>query len=113
MATVERTSGGDVARADQLQARVSDLTERMLAAIRERDPYTQADIRLERAWVEMQLRDLYGPWSRAGDRYGAWMRQDIRIARTLADTLALKFGDSGIPARLLQPYPALQRVEAW
>lgn len=113
MATVERIGPGNVAAADQLKAKVSELTERMMAAIKARDPYTQADIRLERAWVEMQLRDLYGPWSRAGDRYGAWMRDDVRIARTLADTLALKLGDSGIPARLLQPYPALEWVVAW
>lgn len=113
MATVERMTAGEVARAGELMPKVSEFTDRMLAAIRDRDPHTQAVMRLERAYVEMQLRDLYGPWSREGDRYGAWMRDDLRIARTLADTLAQKIGDSGLPARLLASYPALERVVAW
>ena len=112
MATVEKADPCPQ-RCEELEARVSALTEMMQKAIRDRDPYQQAVVRLERAWVEMCLRDLYGPWSPEAAQYEVWMRDDVRIARTLADTLAQKLGDGGLPERLLRMQPGLARVVAW
>lgn len=106
-------SRAETVRADQLKGRLAEVSDQVVAAIRERAPREQAMHRLERAWVEMCLRDLYGPWSHEGDRYAMWMRDDIRVARTLADRLGQTVGDARLFDRLLNAQPALRRVELW
>lgn len=110
---LSETNPGESTRGDELAARLAEVSEQVTAAIRARDPREQAVHRLERAWVEMCLRDLYGPWAREGDRYAMWMRDDIRVARTLADALGQKVGDAGLFDRLLSAQPGLQRIEPW
>lgn len=97
---------------EPLRARISETSDEVKEAIRAGDLYLLAHWRLERAMVELELRDLYGPWSREGDRWNAWMRDDIDRAKEAAAQLALRIGDGGLAERLMQPYPRLHGLRA-
>ena len=91
----------------RLSGRLNELSDRLKAARELRDLYQQAAILLERAWVE---RDLCGPRTRQGERYGWWMRDDVEQADRLAERLEAAIGDSSVFERLLIPFPRLDGV---
>ncbi|HKW93971.1 MAG TPA: hypothetical protein VJX92_18920 [Methylomirabilota bacterium] len=97
----------------QLAARYDALQEQLGQAMDDRDRLRVIELRLERADVERQLRDLWGLARMDGARWDAWMWDDIRQARRLVDDLAAAVGDSKIPQRVLLPYPALERIARW
>lgn len=92
----------------ELSARLNELTRRYAAAVADGDLYQQAAIRLERAVVEMDLRDLFGGAStREGGRFHGWMCDDVEQAGLAADKLARRVGDDGLFERLLRPFDRL------
>lgn len=94
--------------------KLNQLSERYRDAVGNRDLYQQAAIRLERAWVEMELRDLCGgAWTKMGGRYDTWMRDDLVQATIAANELARRIGDSDLLDRLFIPFPHLRAVHVY
>lgn len=94
-----------------LAGQFDEFTERITDAIAERDPFKLASLRLERAMVELQLRDLYGgPWTPDGGRWERWMRDDLAQAQRIARMMERAVGDSEIWDRFLIPFPRLRAL---
>ena len=91
----------------ELKDRYDGLTAAIVEAMSDHDPRLEAELRLERALVQLHLRDLWGPWSREYGRWDYWMRDDLAAAQRFADQLARKVGDRELWRRLLMPYPRL------
>ena len=95
----------------QLTARFDELSEQLAIAMLERDSIRMAKLRLDRAMVEMHLRDLWGPWSNQGHKWNEWMWDDLRTAMKIADELADEVGDDGLsPRGLVPPGAGQERV---
>ena len=92
-------------------AQVAAISDELVKALGDRYPRREAELRLERAWCELHLRDLWGPWSREGDRWNSWLQDDIRQAKELAAALAREVGDSQLPQRLLDRNPRLAALD--
>jgi len=90
-----------------LMARYHELSDEIADTFKGRDLHRNAVLRLERAWVQMRLRDLHGPWTGAYYRWNAWMWDDVSVARKHADRLALENGEQDLLDRILVPYPRI------
>ncbi len=87
--------------------RYDRVSEQISEAMADHDPRRVAELRCERAWVQLHLRDLWGPWHREYQRWDYWMRDDVAAAQRVAGTLGQQLGDSKLPERLFAPYPRL------
>lgn len=91
----------------KLIADTDELNAQVAAAIKAEDRHAEAVARLERAERAIQLRDLWGPWCPQGRQWNAWLWEDVKRARALAQVLARRIGDSNLEGRLLGPHPRL------
>lgn len=97
--------------AEGWMTQVATISDELAVAIRENDPRREAELRLERAWSELHLRDLYDPWSQEGDRWNSWLQDDIQRAKQLAAALARSVGDGQLEQRLLDWNPRLAALD--
>ena len=60
---------------------LSEMTDQVAAALKAKDDRALARFRLDRAYIELKLRDLFGPWSNQGARWQACALDDVTQAR--------------------------------
>lgn len=82
---------------DLLEMRES-LNDQVREALVKKDPRAECRARVDRAFLHMLIRDLYGPTGRDAERENWWMLDDIRQARRAAErALGVRFLDRPMP----------------